>query len=828
MALTPYPSLANLPEVIANGGKVPNGRLNPSWISLRYDLGIPSDATIEGVGSSSFSDGGYGTLNLPAMSTPIGNRSAETVTQRIQAALDTAASGPLGIYWDVRCSVGVSATAGTNLLSAFFMRRPGNLHVIGRPGCGVILRAQCNSAIFSNEMPTFGTAISGGGTDSQISSIGGIAFSDVTIENLYMNANSGVITALTGSPNQASPTFTQTYYLNVIRMHGVQDITLQGCKIVGAGGFHTYWGNWQRVKILGCTIDSQGAGGTLGGNDAIHFNGPGDDATIRDCHLASEDDHIAINTADGTDEVEFNNVPTWGGITNVRAYNTTVLRSQTNGNFTRIMPSGGCVCTGHVFSGIRGSVAGLALVHSSTVNTSPGTVGTVDFDDVNIDFTAHGIEIANFGVALAGISRIGIRGVRRSGSHLGLPLMTVGQSASNIDIDDMYVSDDGTSGTDKPQIQVTTGVTVGSFTASKIHLDGHSGSQNMPVLQVDSGANVTLARVSNAGYTNAAALVSNTGTIARMIASNIDPTINLMAGSAPTNASGDYFVPATAFTVTGPSSGSVSVASTNFTITPNGLYTGTITMTPSGGGLSTPVVKTFTNSSAPQTFTIDPTSSGTVTLVFTNSGGLTDPSNLSYVAGGFAFDDTFTGTAAAALTGNPASPTNNGSDDYTTFSPFPSLVYKSGGGATSSTFSSGAAFSTYPLTGTSADLTLTATFTNAGSGTNVAFQVRRTVSGTDDIAVTANYASGLVSVQPTTSSVDGTVVSQSATLTTGVSHTIVAVLSGTSITVTLDGSPLAALTSLTIPAATSGRVLLFGQISGSAGDVVFTEVKVLA
>ena len=79
---------------------------------------------------------------------------------------------------------------------------------------------------------------------------------------------------------------------------------------------------------------------------------------------------------------------------------------------------------------------------------------------------------------------------------------------------------------------------------------------------------------------------------------------------------------ATAYTVTAPTpaSGLINTASGNFTVQPNGPYTGTITITPSGGGLSTPMVQTWANSSAPQTFAITPTVVGTVTLTLTNSG----------------------------------------------------------------------------------------------------------------------------------------------------------------------------------------------------------------
>jgi hypothetical protein len=91
---------------------------------------------------------------------------------------------------------------------------------------------------------------------------------------------------------------------------------------------------------------------------------------------------------------------------------------------------------------------------------------------------------------------------------------------------------------------------------------------------------------------------------------------------------------ATAYTFTAPSpaSGMVDAASGNFTVTPNGKYTGTVTITPSGGGLSTPVVLTFSNSAAAQTFTITPAAAGTVTLTPTNGGGLADPAPVTYTA----------------------------------------------------------------------------------------------------------------------------------------------------------------------------------------------------
>ena len=89
---------------------------------------------------------------------------------------------------------------------------------------------------------------------------------------------------------------------------------------------------------------------------------------------------------------------------------------------------------------------------------------------------------------------------------------------------------------------------------------------------------------------------------------------------------------ATAFLLTGPSSGNVNSASSNFTVTPNNPYTGTITITPTGtgsAGLSAKVLS-FSSSSTAQTFAITPTVSGNITLTPSNNGTLVNPSNLSY------------------------------------------------------------------------------------------------------------------------------------------------------------------------------------------------------
>jgi hypothetical protein len=206
----------------------------------------------------------------------------------------------------------------------------------------------------------------------------------------------------------------------------------------------------------------------------------------------------------------------------------------------------------------------------------------------------------------------------------------------------------------------------------------------------------------------------------------ITPTAAGTVTLTPTNSGGltnpsapIYAVLASAYTFNGPSSGVVNVASTNFTVTPNAIYTGTVTITPSGGGLSSPIILTWSSSSAAQTFTITPTATGTVTLTPTNSGGLSNPS---------ALNDVVTAASATSYTFTAPSPssgyTNNASGNFT-ITPNGNYtgtitVKPSGGGLSNPitlTWSNSAAAQTFTITPTSAG-TVTLAATNSGSLTN--------------------------------------------------------------------------------------------------------------
>ncbi|MBW8332469.1 MAG: fibronectin type III domain-containing protein [Prolixibacteraceae bacterium] len=146
------------------------------------------------------------------------------------------------------------------------------------------------------------------------------------------------------------------------------------------------------------------------------------------------------------------------------------------------------------------------------------------------------------------------------------------------------------------------------------------------------------------------------------------------AGTSVASVASNSVIPkapaATGFLFTGPLSGSVNSPSANFTVIPNNLFTGTITITPTGPGsvgLSSKVL-TFSNSSTAQTFTITPTVAGSVTLTATNNGTLTNPANLTYTLNAIVPDAPTTLVAAAGDTSATVTfiaPTNTGGSAIT-------------------------------------------------------------------------------------------------------------------------------------------------------------------
>ena len=108
---------------------------------------------------------------------------------------------------------------------------------------------------------------------------------------------------------------------------------------------------------------------------------------------------------------------------------------------------------------------------------------------------------------------------------------------------------------------------------------------------------------------------------------------------------------ATALTLTGPTTGTVGTASTNFTVAANGSLSANVTVTPSsggGGGTFSPATLTLTSAATSGTFTYTATTTGAKTISVTNSGSLANPSAVTFTAS--AAGDTTPPTLTGAIT----------------------------------------------------------------------------------------------------------------------------------------------------------------------------------
>lgn len=108
---------------------------------------------------------------------------------------------------------------------------------------------------------------------------------------------------------------------------------------------------------------------------------------------------------------------------------------------------------------------------------------------------------------------------------------------------------------------------------------------------------------------------------------------NLMASFSGLAITNNVLLAATAVTMTGSTSGTNGVASSNFTIAANGAITGAVIVTPSdaaNGGTFSPTSVSISTALPTATFTYTPASTGAKTISVTNNGGLTNPSNITY------------------------------------------------------------------------------------------------------------------------------------------------------------------------------------------------------
>lgn len=905
MALNPYPSLATLPEVIANGGRLAARLIDAFAARTIYAssiAGVVLDCDVA-TGSKVAPQSG---ILADVAGTPTDNAPA------INAVLATAsATNHVHLIVDGGCAIGspILIPPGGHVTLAGHGWDTG-FYVLPGSNCSAIQNyAHTNLAEYLVWNPTGAQSVTG---------------SDLTIRDLRINGNrgtypdgncngtiDGTLAGYTPTGSQPPTTlapdarglYTDAYWLSGIALVGLDKVLIEGVWVYDAPAYHVNLYHCTNVRIHRCRIETPNNTGTTGNNtDGVHCNGGCSHVDIAHCYFRTGDDPFAFNVDEGdrqpgndfsVSHCYLDDCLTGGRVYGCGTATDNVSFSHLRGSF-RINGFSLCAAGDNAIVGVE--------TNKSISFEDVWLAKTVDWTDTSMIRVAENIGILDVRncrlidptlavpmveVVAGTVSELRMSGcaIKRSSSAdaAAYALLMTGGAIGDLSVDGFrYGRQAGQAFSDCPVLFDVQGGSIDRFSlsadvygvATLAHF--HSGvtcnglALEHLVHSSDAGSPTAYAIVADGATVPVSIGRVNTGNLAGLASGNVQlsgPGLAscgfALADSAVANGSvydsstqsalcyrsGGVSTPislgsapaATGYTLTGPSSGTVGVASSNFTVQPNGVYSGTITITPSGGGLSTPIVKTFSASSAPQTFTITPTSPGAVTLTPTNNGSLANPSALTYTASAALttyLEDDFAGTPGAAVLGRTPAPTPNGSDVWGT-SPAESagLVIAPGGSGAIGTGTGGHYGVLYPLTGAPYDQTVDINFEAFNVSSNQVMTARFLCASdfTSLVEVDVIYANNTIQVGKVQSGTytanvhSFSLADAGITLAANAAYHLRAVFSGngTSLALSLDaGSGLVAIGTVTgLPTATATGINI-AQAQGVPGDMIFTQVKV--
>jgi hypothetical protein len=878
MALTPYPSLATLPEVIANGGKLPGHSIDMFAARTIYASSIPGVKLDCDLDTGLKIGGGTATDNVAAFRAVLA-----TATQANPVELVIDGPSLLGGPLDGPAAGGWSITAGgrKNWKRGFYMANGAN-------GSAIQNFPHTNLAEFNVWNP--------GGAQS-------ITGSHITLSGFRINGNrvgnctgatDGTLTGQTATPSNLRGPYALVYWLSGIVLKGIEHFDIEDVWVYDAPAYGINLYHCTDGEINNCRLEVADPT-VLGNQDGVHFNGGCRRITTRGGYFRTGDDPWAANVAEGDGTGGSDLV--WEGATLDNALNfgrvhakgatgpldrvtvRNIKGTVQNAGFNLGLENGAADPNPEIVRSLSISDCEIALTTSNFRNSFlwiNGNAGNVVLDNCRWISPGQAAPFVLVGTTGSTVSSLKVLdcGIHRTEAAHAAAYALEGSVAST-KITDLVISgfrvteQDGHSYADIPALVNLAGTTVGklSLDASvkgvgkvlnitsasavgsvEVSLDhtSHAGSptSNSIVAATSSGAIPVMVKqykgTNVVGPASGAVTLTGPGLVSSgfsfadaMIANN--STYNSSDQGTLCWKSGGVAIPlgvvpaATAYTLTGPSSGVTGAASGNFTVTPNGTYTGNITITPSGGGLSTPIVKTFSGTSAPQNFTITPTADATVTLTPTASPTLgTNPSALSYVASSAIMEDNFAGTAGTSLTGRTPDTTTDGSTTWgAPEAAEGGMVIKAGGGAITTAASPSG--NTYANPSGSADSPVTFVWTNPNTSAVPTMQIRSDgVAATNYLQFDANYGLNEIHISKMVAGAfTGNIAifalsSVGLTFTINTAYTLALTPSGTTLTGTINGQSIG---SITIPAS-AFKGIAIRQQAGSAGDTVFTKAKV--
>lgn len=403
---------------------------------------------------------------------------------KLQTLLDLASAGPLILVFDGAYSAGPSGDGLTSL------RVRGNTIIQGLPGCGVIARNATNCALLSNYNRSKTTI-----TDKNIRIEGGI-----------WNGN---------APGQAHDT-TVNGFVYVLDFVGVDGLFLgRGVQLLNTRTFTVHFGNWRNVVCDEVYIDC-GVNSVIN-SDGLHFNGPGQYATVNNLTVINaNDDGLAFNADDGAVSANLGPYYTYGDIRDVEINNLML-----NCHFAGIrLLSGGSRLDRVSINGVRGTTGAYWLVidnfvPSDTTLTGPGNVGTVSVEDACVENVTYSTNVEATVSINCRIDRLSFSNISRSKFlNQKFPTLRFGEKTNigQLSIDKLRGSPSlgGTFLTN--QIDFIAGAHVDSCKITNSMFDAPSAVSGYPIT-IAAGASIgQLTLLGNTGI-NFTGFVQNSGTV---------------------------------------------------------------------------------------------------------------------------------------------------------------------------------------------------------------------------------------------------------------------------------------------------------------------------
>ena len=438
-------------------------------------------------------------------------------TAPLQAALDQAGNGPLELIMD-----------GAALVSGLTIRSHTTIRCVSS-SCGFFLKKQSNRPILIN---AHRTADPGAILDQDIRLLGG-------------TYNGNGLTDDQGAADGNQLKSTREYSFTVaLGFYGISDFTAAGITILHPRNYALHLANWHHVVLENDRVD---VGVSEGINyDGIHFNGPGQDASIRNLSVHSWDDALAFNA----DDQAVVNSPDGPRMSNPISYGVPWI---VNGPISDVVVDG--LFLDHTLFGLRilstssrvdritvknihGDSRGWAVTIDNffgNFHSGPGNIGGITIE--NVDVNPHdwpgaykwGRDLVNkylnIGCSIESLSLKNIRHSHRTDDRPAINFATNARVQS-LQIDGLIIQDAGKIEDALPRIALVGAAAVDHFSLSGVSWLRSTDLPRAGVLVETRGSGgIGVLSMRGIAVSRTAHLVKQTtGTLGRIIASNIADT----------------------------------------------------------------------------------------------------------------------------------------------------------------------------------------------------------------------------------------------------------------------------------------------------------------